>query len=219
MLPHFEVLGALGDDMSEATLSAPTSMVQVVSTPPSKVEEGSMVIEWSRRSTDKNPLPEAQRYRGIVIPASQLKVPDDSASSKFLRLLQGTIHDLAQALFVEKIKDQMEAIQIDGAAFTVDLVLAYWAEEKQRQSVDAAKITEWLKSSATFKVLNDAQKKGWLEKVPKIAAPSYQGIIRQGEAAAIVSRIVEEDLQHPIAIFILTRANKILSLESVETAL
>lgn len=191
------------------TISA--NNVQVVSTPPAKVADFEHCIEWSRRSTDKNPVPEAQRYRAIVIPAAQLKVPDDACNSKFQRVLQSTIHELAQAFFVTKVKDDLMKTQLDGTMFTIDNVLAFWAEEKQRASVDGDKIKSWLPTSATWKDLSEAQRKVWLTEIPKLAAPSYQQVFSKAKAAVIVGRIKDDDLSNTIAAFILQRCNKILS--------
>jgi hypothetical protein len=189
--------------------------VQVVSTPPTQVAEHEMLIEWSRRSTEKNPVKDSERYRAIVIPRSLLKVADDAASSKYIRLLQTTIHDLAQSKFVESIKENMLSTSFDSSQLTLDLVLAYWAEERQRQMMDADKITAFLKASKTIAGMSESVAKVWMSKIPKICAPSYKMLFSKGQAATIVSKLHDDDMMHPAAVFIATRCNAILSATEV----
>jgi hypothetical protein len=203
-------------EMTDATTEA---TVQIVSTPPLKVADAEIVVCWSRRSTEKNPVEVTQRYRGVVIPRAMLEVPADSVSSKFQKLLQFTIYDLADKKLTEYVKDRMHEITMPLALLSLDSILAFWAEEKQRQSIDAEKITEWLKQSKTLAALPAATQKVWLVKLPKIAAPSYKLQWKQGEAAAVISKLHAEELEHPVAVFIATRCNNVLTEESEEAAL
>ena len=194
-------------------------MVQVVSTPPAKVAEFEHVISWSRRSTDKTPVKESERYRGIVVPKSQLKVPDDAAVSKFHRLIQATIDDLADTMFRVWVAEHMASTECDSSRFTVDNVLAFWAEERQRQLVDGAQIVEFLTKSATFKKFDAAKKQVWLSKLPKIAAPSYKNTFTKEQAASVLAQFADDDLQHTVCAFIAQRCNNILTTESVQEVL
>lgn len=202
-----------------STTTETRATVQIVSVPPVKVADDEQVIAWSRRSTDKTPVPAEQRYRGIVIKRAALAVPTDAASSKFHRVLQATINDLAEAMFVAWVKDNMHTLEYEVSRMTLDNVLTFWAEEKQRTAIDGDKIVEWLKESATLKVMPEAKKKVWLSKIPKIAAPSYKQTFTKEQAAAIVAQIAEADVEHPAAVFVLQRANNILSQETVQEAL
>lgn len=203
----------------ESTTTEGIKTLQVVSTPPLKLAEDEHTIEWSRRSTDKNPVATSERYRGVVIKRSALAVPADACSSKFSRLLQQTVNSLADAHFTTWVKDRMSETQIPAALLTLDSVLAYWAEEKQRTSIDGSAITAFLQQCKTFATLNAEQRKGWLNKLPKIAAPAYKQLFTQEQAATIVSRIVDEDTEHPAAVFIIQRCNNILNATSEEEAL
>ena len=203
---------------TDTTTDTKPATVQIVSVPPTKIADTEHVVSWERRSTEKNPVAQDQRYRGVVIPAAALKVPDDACKSKFAMLLQSTIHRLADASFTAWVKDKMQETQMPAALLTVDAVLAYWAEEKQRQSVDGDKILAWLPTSELWKVLNEKQQITWKTLLPKVAAPSYKQIIKQDEAAVIITRIPEADHQHPVAVFILQRCNNVLSDERTSAA-
>ena len=207
------------ENLAELDKASQPATVQIVSVPPVKVADTDRVVSWSRRSTEKTPVVAEMRYRAVIVPAASLKVPDDACRSKFASLLQSTIHDLADARFQAHIKDQMHATEMPAALLSLDNVLAFWAEEKQRATVDAAKIIEWLKASATFKTLSLAQQAGWLNRLPKIAAPSYKGLINKEQAAAIISKISEDDTEHAVCVFCMTRLNNILGEESTTDVL
>lgn len=194
-------------------------MLQVSSIAPTKTPDHHLNICWQRRSTDKNPVDAAMRYRGVQVHESVLALPDGATSSKFHALLQNTIHQLADAKFTAWVRDNMHATEMPASHITLDSVLAFWSEEKQRQTIDAEKITAFLKASKTFAALTPAQQKGWLEKMPKMAAPSYKLLFNKEQAAVIVSRFHPDELDDPVLIFLATRCNNILSDESQEAAL
>jgi hypothetical protein len=195
-----------------AELGAATEMrqLQVVSTPPLKLADTDHLVFWSRRETDKTPVPETERYRGVIVPKESLLVPHVACSSPFYALLQSTIHELAKACFTAWVRDNMLAIHVDAARLSLDRVLAFWAEEKQRTTVDAEKIIDFLKQSKTLASFTANKQKTWLHRIPKIAAPAYRGSIDQEDAAAIIAQIHDDDLADPVAIYIVQRCNNIL---------
>jgi predicted flavoprotein YhiN len=193
--------------------------LQVVSTPPVKIKETERVVAWKRRSTEKNPVAESERYRGVVIHADNLLIAADACTSKFHRLLQETIYSLADAAFQGYIEERMHEVEMPASKLSLDSVLAYWAEEKQKQTIDGEKITAWLKTSKTLAALPKATATIWLNKVPKIAAPSYKQNFSEAQAAAMVSKLHADEIEHPVAQFIAQRCNNILSDESKEAEL
>ena len=186
-------------------------MLQVISTPPAEVSKDSQLISWSRRSTEKNPVPAAQRFRGVIQPVSVLTLPDGSTTSKFSRLLQNTINDLADARFTAWVKDNMHAAEMPASFTSMDSILAFYSEEKQRQTIDGDKLAAWLKTSKTVAALPAATQKSWLEKLPKMAAPGFANIFTRDQAATIISRFDESECDAPEAAFIITRCNTIIN--------
>jgi hypothetical protein len=199
------------DSTTEMNDASTVTQLQVVSVPPLKVADTERVVSWSRRNTEKTPVPETERYRAVVVAASTLKVPNDACHSPFYSLLQSTIHDLADATFQAWVRDNMLATTMDAGRLSLDKVLAFWAEEKQRTTVDAEKIIAFLKTSATFKGFATNKQKTWLHRIPKIAAPAYRGSIDQEDAAAIIAQIHDDDLADPVAVYIIQRCNNILT--------
>lgn len=195
------------------------AQLQVVSTPPLKLADTQMMVKWSRRSTEKNPVADTERYRGVCIDKKVLAIPHDACHSPYYALLQSTIHELADGAFTAWVKENMHSVKMDAARLSIDAVLAFWAEKKESETIDAAAIVEFLKASATCKAFSAEKKAAWLQRVPKIAAPAYKNIFSKKDAAAIAAQIVDADLEHPAALFIVQRANNILTTESIAASL
>lgn len=206
--------------MTNATINqTEVTTTQVVTVPPVKLDDNQHVISWSRRSTDKTPVKAEERYRAIVVPSASIRLPDGATTSKFSELLQSTIHELANNKFAAWAKDNLMVTQVDASLFSLDAVILYWAEEKKAAQVDASKITDFLKASKTYEALSDEAKKVWLSKIPKIAAPGYANFFSKAQAATIVSKFHADDLESPVAAFILNRCNNIITRETQEEAL
>lgn len=205
---------------TSTTIETSTSTsYRVLSVPPAKLADTEMVIAWSRRSTDKNPVSAEERFRGIVLPKSVLALPHEACSSKFYNLLQITLWNLADGMFTSWVRDNMLNTDYEVHRMTIDNVLAFWAEERQRNTIDAAKIVEFLKQSKTLAGFAPALQAVWLNKLPKIAAPSYKQTFSREQAAAIVSKLHEDDLDNEVCLFIMQRANNVISAETVQEAL
>lgn len=191
----------------------------VLSVAPTKIGDNEHIISWSRRSTDKTPVKNEERFRGIVIHSSSLALPDGATTSKFSSLLQSVIYELADKKFAAWAKDNMMVREVDLSLFSLDAVLLFWAEEKRAAQVDGAKIADWLKTSTTFAELSKELQAVWLSKIPKIAAPGYANFFTKGQAATIVAKLNVNDLDSQIAQFIANRCNNIITRESQEEVL
>ena len=192
----------------------------VLSTPALEEVANTYTLVRTRRETDpKKPIPATERYRAINVPAENLAVPSDQCSSKFHQLLQNTILGFAKKKFEVYITDNMGAKEVALNLFTMDAVLAYASERAEASKIDAEKITAWLVSSATFKTLNEKQQVGWKELLPKIAAPGYGNSLLPTPAATIIAKLHADDLEHPVAQFIMQRCNSVILKNEAESAL
>jgi hypothetical protein len=199
--------------MSQAitTNGAAVASAQVFTVVPLHIADACMLVSWSRRATKQNPIEPGDRYRGIVVERAALAIAPDACSSKFQRLLQSSIHNLADSMFQQWAGDNMAATQYDGAPITVDNVLSFWADRKARETIDGAAVLAWLKASKTHAALpSDQHRAKWEQVVPKIAAPAYRGSFTQDEASKIAARIVEEDADSPVGLFVLQRLSTII---------
>ena len=187
---------------------------QIHTRPPVAITEGATIVAWARRSTEKNKISEAERYRGIVVQAASITPPADACASKFQRLLSATVAKLAEDQFTAWCKQDgnMMKAAYDGPAITVDSALMHWAEQKQRESIDGAAITAWLKQSATFAAFeNDKQRAAWLTIMPKLAAPSYRQALKPDQAQTAILRIADADAEHAVCQFLMQRLSNIMT--------
>lgn len=197
---------------SLAVASAP-AMLSISTVAPDSVSSPFLLIRKDQRDSKLHKVAECDRHRSILVHESALLVPASSTSSKFLSLLQATILDLAKARFEAFLKDQPLAKEVPAALFTIDSVLAFWAEEKASQRIDGASISSWLLASATFASLTPKSQEVWKKELPKFAAPGYKMAFSKANAAAIIARIADADIEQSNAVceFIMQRANNIIS--------
>lgn len=202
----------------EAATNAQSVEALQIFTTPQVVPAGRIAIEMRRRSTKENPVPREQSYRCVLVPEGLLAINAGATQSKFVTLLQTTIHELARDRFAAFIKDNEAAATIPQALLSLDNVLAFWAEVKASQRIDAATIVEWLKQSATLQTLAPAAAAVWLRELGKLAAPSYASVFTKKQAASIVAKLADADLEHPTCAFVATRCNAILSRDDTQAA-
>lgn len=199
-------------EMQAATAPA---MLQVFTTS-QKLEAGKLAIEWKRRSTAANPVLEANRYRAVIVNESALLIGNDACASKFHSLLQTTISNLAASMLAAELS-VTDKREVFASKYTVTGVLAYYSEEKKRQTIDKDAVIAWLETSATFAALpSDAVRTTWLATLPKLAAPSYRTVLGQQapeKAARIMSRFADADLEHAVCVFLSERLNAIITPE------
>lgn len=203
-----------------AELQAATEAASQIITAQSKAETPSnmILLESRRRSTTANPVPADQQYRAALLPESILQLPEGATSSKFAVLLQSELHRLAADKFAAVTKAQPMLREIEHASYSIDNVLAYWAEERQRQQITPENVETWLKQSATLAALPEQKRAAWLKLLPKIANKNAAAVITKDMAAVIVTKIADADQEHPTAVYIMRRCDKIMSSDEDLTA-
>lgn len=211
-------MNAIDLNNASAFASASATADAAISTVPVATPAGSLLLEMRRRSTKETPVARENAYRCALIGEAITAIDAGSVPSRFSVLLQSTINDLAQARFAEFCKANPTALTVDQRLFRVDALLAYWAEEKQSQRITGASITEWLAQSATLRSVPAAAATVWTRELPKLAAPSYAGVFTKKQAASIVARLHDDDLEHPVCVFVATRCNIILNKEDSQAA-
>lgn len=205
-----------------AELSIATATTLQVFTTPQEVKAPMLAIEWRRRSTKQNPIAEANRYRAILVNEAAVTIAPSDCASKFAKLLQSTIHDLASKMLADEL-GETDKREVQAARYTINGIMAHWAEEKKRQTIDAAAITEWLKQSKTFASLNANQQTAWLTAMPKMAAPAYRNCLGSGDrgkaaAAVALSRLHADDTDNAVCQFLAERLGNIMSAEEADVA-
>lgn len=189
-----------------------------VSTVPVETPAGRVLLEMRRRSTKENPVTRENAYRCTLVSDGLFAIDAGAVPSKFAAVLQATLTDLANERFADAMRDAPSALTFDSRLVRTDALLAYWAERKQSQRIDGAAISGWLAQSATLQTLPAAAATVWQQQLPKLAAPSYTMAFTKKQAAAIVARLADADLEHPVAIFVANRCNIILSRDESSAA-
>jgi len=204
------------ENMNDTTDNTIT-MLPVSTVEPAEVPAGFILIAARQRSSKERTVEASQRFRGILVPEAAILPPMEACHSKFRSILVHQIQKLAEKKLAAAWKDgDPKAVQ--AAAYTLDSVLAYFAEQKQRASVDGAAITAWLNAGTTLATLNEAQRKTWLAKLPKMASPGYKGILTAEQAATVAQRITDEDAAHPVGTFLMQRLAAIMEATSTADA-
>lgn len=200
-------------------MQTPITEVPVSTTRPGLNPGQELICVTKRETKQSGSIPEDQRFRGIVIPSDWITLPSDACRSAFTAILQRAIFDVAADRLSAYLSEDWNRKTVPAASFTIPNLLTYWAEEKQRSSIDGKQISEWIKAQAWIPadVLS-----GWQAKVPTIAAPSYRNLFKKTQAASISSRILQSGIKlenDPIAAYIVQRCSNILATEEQEQAL
>jgi hypothetical protein len=203
--------------MTTATTLAPVAAVYaVLSTPPTTEAADMRYIVSTRRSTKQNPVPEGERYRAIVQHATILAVPSAECATRFYGILQAAIDEMAVSKLAALVKETPALKEVNADQFTMAAILAHASEKAASLAIDAVKVSDWFKLSHTYKALlatSEQLAASWLAKLPKIAAPNYRSAkdFNPSACASIVSKLHDEDLDSPIAQFIMSRCNAIIT--------
>lgn len=208
--------------IQSATVAVPaeaaTAALVPVYTVPTATPAGMHALEYSRRSTEKNPIPSEHRYRVAFIPEGLRAIDAGAIPSKFATLVQASIDAIAKDRFENQCKEaEMRLAAIDPRAFSVDALLAYWAEDRERSRITKESMLAWLQSSATFTSLqSDAVRRIWLQRIPGILAPMYKNAFTVGEATQIAAKLADADIADPHCVLLANRLQIIIAGGGIE---
>jgi hypothetical protein len=136
----------------EATMA---NLLNIVSVQPAAITAGMQLIEQTWKTTEKQIIPAANKYRAVELPAD-LWTTDDTISSArdSLKLFMlDAIYDLAKAYLKHIVEDSnWQRSQVDVDSFKLDALLAWNAERAALAGrLNAEAITAWLAESVTVK--------------------------------------------------------------------
>lgn len=199
------------------SMQSTSSALVPIYTVPTATPPGMFALEKRARSTEKNPVEASQRYRVAFIPESLRLIDAGAMPSKFASLVQATIDGIAQERFAAMLaEDGMSLAAIDPKAFSVDALLMYWAEQRDRQRITKESLLSWLEGSATFASLSEKAKQLWRSRIPGILAPLYRNAFTVNEATNIVAKIADSDLSDPHAVMLANRLQIIIAGGGIE---
>lgn len=199
-------------------VSAVTQSVLVpIYTVPTPTPAGTYALEKRARSTQQNPVDASNRYRVAFVPEQPLLIAQDGVSSKFAALVQARIHDIAQERFAALLAEEGMSLQaLEPRMFTVDALLSYWAEERDRSRITKESLLAWFDSSATAASLSEKGRQLWRTRLPGILAPMYRNAFTSNEATQIVAKLADADMGDPHAVMLANRLQIIIAGSGIE---
>lgn len=198
-----------------STTETTVTMLPITTVEPATVPAGFVLVAARQRSSKEKKVEASQRFRGILVPEAAILPPVEACHAQYREILVSQIDALASEKLAAVWKDS-DPKEVRADAFTLASILAYFAEKKQRQSIDGAAITEWLKASATLATLTEAQQATYLRVLPKLAAPGFRGVLSAENAATVAQRIADDDAATTVGAFVMKRLADIM--EAVSTA-
>lgn len=180
-------------------------------------EKKLMILQCRRNSTDKNPIPEKDRSRWMLIP--ELSVP--SVPSAFTGLVLETLYKVARDQFDALWTETPQLQEVDSALFTVDSLLLYWGKKAESARLNVNSIQAWFDSSTLrtrIMKMEEAKRPAALKKYStngfcKLAAPVIDFSEKEcGDLLGLLNK--EEDQENTILRQIAARLrNRIASLQ------
>ena len=179
---------------------------------------GYVAISTTQRNSERKAVTADQRCRCVLVPEASIQPDAGTMPSKFLHLVSSMLCDIAADRLKQQWQENGDPREVSASLFTVDSLLVFAAERKQREAMTGEKVAAWLKESATLRTLNDAARATWLARLPKIAAPGFRGSFTAEQAATIAGKISEEDHASPVCSFVLGRLASIMEAASTVDA-
>lgn len=186
------------------------AMLQVFTTEQT-AGDGQETVVARTRSTEKNPVAEANRLRCIVIP--ELRV-NDIASKYHSRIMAALRQDASKQLD-SLWKATPSLREVPAAIWSVDSLLLFAARETESKRLTSDNLAAWFEASDLAKRIaarpeHDDLMAEWLERIQKFAAPTLD--LNADECALVMRTMAKEpgveDGDNLIAKQVLTRATK-----------
>jgi hypothetical protein len=207
---------------TEATVTmVPVSTVAPAITDKELATTHRVILQCRRNSTEKNPIPEKDRSRWIVM--QELSVP--SVPSAFTSLVLDTLYKIARDQFDSLWTDNPQLSEVPAALFSVDSLLMYAAKRAEGGRLNNASIVSWFDTSTLMgkiQAADESKRPGAIKLYrdngfAKLAAPVIE--FNEEECTALLRRLdAEVDQEHTILKQMAARLrNRIASLKAQQT--
>lgn len=141
-------------------------MLTILVTEPKEVAVGSILVSYSRKSTDKNPVAEADKYRAVVVtPAYKLpsavyqegegeSLTIKDAEDVFGEAIKEVFMAAASAILLDYCKNNPSSKEVSEEAFSFSAVLEKMEASQTSQRLNQEQIFAWYDASETKKEAN-----------------------------------------------------------------
>lgn len=180
---------------------------------PNQITEGCNLIFFKRKDTKKNPVAEADKFRGIEVPqfdfGTEVAGLPEVFRTAIVESVQGAAGEMLRIALAEKPTQEV----FDTENFTLPKIIEKMAELQASQRLNGEQIGNWFDASLTkdFCIENY---KGDAAKLAKVkekysALASNNPAIKPTEVTKLLSFIQEGDLQHPVCKGIVKRLERL----------
>ncbi len=185
--------------------SEQVKMLQVFTTE-QKAAEGQETVIARTRSTEKNPVIEANRLRCIIVP--EYKV--EGVPSKFHALCLQAVRDIAQKQLDTLWKATPSIKEVPAAIWSLDSVLLFAAREQESKRLTSDNLATWFAASGIAQRIGDNEEKmaDWAGRIAKFAAPTPNLSLSACEAVISAIQVADADEDNLIGRQILAKATK-----------
>lgn len=187
---------------------------------PKQIETGKQLVEYHRKSTSKNPVPEADKYRAAIVPAFPTfavvnKVDDTDAEPQqvFRDAVSEVVNKAAGDILRDFIAGNKDAKEIDLSLLEFSAVVSRMAANQTSDKMNGKMIGDWYDSStmpaeAAERYSNDASKVAKLRQAFCSLASNNSGLAPT-LALKMLTYMERQDLANPVAKAISMRLDRI----------
>lgn len=192
-----------------------TAVTQVLDQAPATVPAGAMLVSFRRKDTRKNPVPEAEKFRCVVVPALDWSITaqPENATGIFAAAIAEQIDSAASAVLLDAWIAGGKAQTVPVGLFTLSALLAKMEQVQSAVRLDGDDIIAWYDASATKHAAVERYRDR-PENVKKLGAKlrglaSNNPAISPELATKLISFFADADLQHPICKNLLRRLERL----------
>lgn len=204
-----------------STTSAPLYIHSVAP----QIAEGLVLVSYNWRSTEKRIVPDSQKHRSVLVPATVIF--DESVASvpaRFRAMIQSALLEIAAARLADFCMDSsMAATTINASLLSTESLLRWNSDRLAlQQRLTADEIKSWAPTSATVLSVLAAHGKpaadALLVQLVKLAGPNH-GLTPERAGKLLSALWKSEDADNLVGLRVLLRLQSIKEAPSAESVL
>lgn len=149
--------------------------------PTTELAQGISLVSFTRKSTKKNPVADADKYRAIEVPAFTMPTLAEGTDNVFAVAIREAFDNAAGEILRDYVDSNKGATEVDVSLFTFAAVVAKMQAQATSQRLNQETIAAWYDSSETA----------------KDAAKRYEGATMEKKTAALKSHYLSLASNNP----------------------
>ncbi len=189
-------------------------MLKIYKTKTTEQQEGKQLIEVSRKSTEKNPVPEDQKYRAAFVQPFAAIAPklEGNYSEVFTVAIAEAFESAAKRILDSFTSENPNAAEIDDAMLSHEAIVSEMQSTQVSQRKDKEQIFAWYDASETQKLAATRYGDDERGKARQAELRKKFGSLASGNsgisadlAVKMISYVAPEDVNSSMAKWILAR--------------